>query len=121
MSQDLDDMYLAFMNNQLPPIWHKVSYASLKPLSSWFQDLIKRVEVMKRQLEIQHPYSFWLSGLYFPQGQFNFYKFSGFLTGVLQTHARKYKIPIDSLSFKFKVLDLDKDKLIAGPKVFSLN
>lgn len=36
MSGELDDMYLAFMNNQLPPIWHKVSYASLKPLMSWF-------------------------------------------------------------------------------------
>lgn len=34
MSQDLDDMYLAFLNNQLPPIWKKVSYASLKPLSN---------------------------------------------------------------------------------------
>lgn len=54
------------------------------------------------------PYSYWMSGFYFPQG---------FLTGVLQTHSRQYKIPIDTLSFKFKVLGIDKDKLTAGPEV----
>lgn len=49
-----------------------------------------------------------MSGFYFPQG---------FLTGVLQTHSRQYKIPIDTLSFKFKVLAIEKDKLTAGPEV----
>ena len=47
-----------------------------------------------------------MSGLYFPQG---------FLTGVLQTHSRMYKIPIDTLAFKFKVLQVEKDKLTVGP------
>lgn len=32
------------------------------------------------------------------------YIFSGFLTGTLQTHARKYNMPIDHLSFEFKVI-----------------
>ena len=50
-----------------------------------------------------------MSGFYFPQG---------FLTGVLQTHARQYKIPIDTLNFKFKVLAIDKVKLIDPPVVF---
>lgn len=50
-----------------------------------------------------------MSGFYFPQG---------FLTGVLQAHSRQYKIPIDTLSFKFKVLAVDnKDKLAAAPEV----
>ena len=47
-----------------------------------------------------------MSGFYFPQG---------FLTGVLQTHSRLYKIPIDTLNFKFKVLPAEKEKLTAAP------
>jgi dynein heavy chain len=59
-------MYIAFLNNTLPPIWKKVSYASLKPLSSWFKDLIERVNFMKTWLETDIPPAFWLSGFFFP-------------------------------------------------------
>ncbi len=51
MSQELDNMFISFLNNQVPPNWKKVSYASLKPLSSWFKDLIERVEVLRSWLE----------------------------------------------------------------------
>jgi dynein heavy chain len=108
MSQDLDEMYLAFQNNMLPSVWKSVSYSSLKPLSSWFKDMIARVNFIREWLNNKAPLSYWMSGFYFPQG---------FLTGVLQTHARQYKIPIDSLSFKFKVLALEKDKLQSSPEV----
>jgi len=47
MSQELDEMYLAFQNNMLPGIWKKVSYSSLKPLSSWFKDLLARVAFLR--------------------------------------------------------------------------
>lgn len=40
------------------------------------------------------PPSYWISGLYFPQG---------FMTGCLQRHARKYSIPIDSLKVDFEL------------------
>ena len=35
----------------------------------------------------------------------------GFLTGVMQNHARKYSIPIDTLIFNFKVNDFDENDL----------
>ncbi len=38
--------------------------------------------------------------------------FLGFLTGVLQNHARKYNIPIDSLLFNFKMTDVETSEAL---------
>ena len=101
-------MYIAFLNNQIPPNWSKKSYSTLKPLASWFKDLIARVGFLKLWMEKDYIPAYWMSGLFYPQG---------FLTGVLQTHSRKYKIPINKLNFKFKVLDLELDRVREEPKV----
>lgn len=79
---------------QVPDLWHKMAYPSLKPLSSWFDDYLKRIGCLRTWLLEGTPACFWLSGFFFPQG---------FITGVLQMHARKYSIPIDALTFGFKV------------------
>lgn len=79
MSETLDSMYLSILNNQVPKNWQAVSYPSLKVLSLWYPDLIERVSVIKKWLDEGNPTSYWLPGLFFPQG---------FMTGVLQTHAR---------------------------------
>ena len=75
--------------------WIKVGYPSLKPLSSWYLDLLKRIEFFQNWLKEGNPNSYWLPGMFFPQG---------FMTGVLQTHARQYKIAIDALAFSFDFL-----------------
>lgn len=74
MSGTLDSMYDKLINNQVPKNWEAVAYPSLKPLSSWYQDLIQRIEFFDNWLKNGNPPSYWLSGMFFPQG---------FMTGVL--------------------------------------
>jgi len=42
------------------------------------------------------PNAFPISAFFFPQG---------FMTGTLQNHSRKYKLPIDQLNFKFTIME----------------
>jgi dynein heavy chain len=99
MSSELESMYNSILNNQVPDLWARYSYPSLKPLASWITDFHQRISFMRSWLECGLPKCFWLPGFFFPQG---------FMTGVLQMHARKYSIPIDTLSFGFAVTEYGK-------------
>jgi len=108
MSEELDKMYGSFLKNRVPPNWVAVAYPSLKPLAAWMEDLIKRVEFMREWCQEGHPQCFWLPGLFFPHG---------FITGTLQTHARKHRVAIDLLQFTFKVLKVvDPRDILKGPE-----
>ena len=109
MSLELELVYKAFLNNEVPPVWVAAAYPSLRPLGSWVNDLVLRLAFIEDWLLNGAPPSFWISGFYFPQG---------FLTGTLQTHARKYQAPIDKLSFKFTVypIHIDPAKSFDGIK-----
>ena len=96
MSATLDDIYNDLLNNKVPKLWKSVSYPSLKPLSSWILDLKDRIIFINNWLINGKPKSYWISAFFFQQG---------FITGILQNHSRKYKIPIDTLSFKFNILN----------------
>ena len=63
----------------------------MKPLSSWYEDLIQRVNFIRHGVS-EKPKLYWISAFFFPQG---------FLTSVLQIFARKTKLPVDSLTFAF--------------------
>lgn len=95
LSSDLDQMYTAFMQNALPAIWNLVSFSSLKTLGSWVKDVIFRVDFMRTWLLQGLPASFPLPVFFFPQG---------FMTGTLQTFARKYQVAIDTLQFEYAVI-----------------
>ena len=107
MSADLDAMYTALVNNRLPAIWERVSFASLKTLSSWVQDLVARVAFMRMWLVNGQPAAFPLPAFFFPQG---------FMTASLQTFARKHKEAIDGLSFTFTLLKQPGDEIQQGPE-----
>jgi dynein heavy chain len=97
MSDELDAVYSAITTNVVPPAWAKAAYPSLKPLGSWVKDLFERIAFIRKWLVEGKPKAFWLSGFYFPQG---------FMTGMLQSHSRRYKIAIDTLNIKFTVQKL---------------
>jgi len=90
MSGDLEGMFNSFLVQKVPGNWEKVAYPCLKPLNSWVLDFIGRIDFMMSWLLNGPPTSFWLSSFFFPQG---------FMTASLQVHARKTKIPIDTLEF----------------------
>ncbi|KAJ3105519.1 Dynein heavy chain 6, axonemal [Phlyctochytrium planicorne] len=98
MSSDLELVFKSLLNNEVPASWSAAAYPSLKPLGSWVKDFHLRIEELSNWVEKGQPTNFWLPGFFFPQG---------FLTGVLQNHARKYNIPIDSLLFAFKVSEYE--------------
>jgi dynein heavy chain len=106
MSSDLDAMYTAFLNNQLPKIWESVSFASLKTLGSWVRDLIYRVNFMRSWVVKGEPTSFPLPVFFFPQG---------FMTASLQTFARKHMEAIDGLSFEFEILSIAPEEITESP------
>lgn len=86
----------------IPLIWRKYCYETMKNLSSFYVDFKQRVAFLEGCFKEQTN-AYWISCFFFPQG---------LLTAFLQTHARKNKIPIDTLSFKFKLTDVEKEKLL---------
>merc|ERR1719478_1882010 len=97
MSADLEMMLSSMLRGEVPQAWAKAAYPSLKPLASWHKDLQLRVAFIRGWLVgYRPPERFMLPYFFLPQG---------FLTGVLQTHARKHRTPIDYLSFAFRLLD----------------
>ena len=107
MTSDLDAMYTSCMTNVVPGIWSKVSFASLKTLGSWVKDLIFRVSFLRTWLHDGLPVAFPLPIFFFPQG---------FMTGALQTFARKYQQAIDTLNFKFHIFDGDVSDITESPE-----
>ncbi|KAG2383359.1 hypothetical protein C9374_004696 [Naegleria lovaniensis] len=96
MSSDLEQLSFSLSNGKLPKLWAKVSYPSRKPLRTYIQDLLKRIEFFRHWFDHGKPNVYWLSGFFFTQS---------FLTGIKQNYARKHKIAIDQIEFEFEVLN----------------
>lgn len=107
MSQEMENMYNSILTGKVPEKWAQAAYPSMKGLNSWFEDLIKRINFLATWLTQGNPSAYWLSAFFFPQG---------FLTSTLQTYARKYKVPLDNLSFSFKIMN-SKDDFKISPQV----
>ena len=130
MTAELDEMFTALSDGQVPGLWSRGSYASVKALASWFEDFLLRMDFFRdwgllarkqakeayanqtvppsaaaRQQKIvaQNEQAEKQNKLFFWLSAFFFQQ--GFLTSVLQSFSRKGRIPIDTLQFGFEPCD----------------
>eukprot|EP00928_Gymnodinium_smaydae_P099490 TRINITY_DN9509_c0_g4_i4.p1 TRINITY_DN9509_c0_g4~~TRINITY_DN9509_c0_g4_i4.p1 ORF type:complete len:1500 (-),score=412.36 TRINITY_DN9509_c0_g4_i4:427-4926(-) len=97
MTFELEECGKSMFVNEVPELWTKKGPLSLKPLSSWFLDILARCAFFQKWYDLgKSPPVFWISGIFFPQA---------FFTGAMQNFARKYGEEIDLLSFKQSPLD----------------
>jgi dynein heavy chain len=99
MSADLEEVQTALVTNKVPGVWMKKSYPSLKPLGSYVSDFHARLAFFHKWIDSKMPPMFWLSGFFFVHA---------FMTGGLQNYARKYTIPVDTLSFEHIMMEEEK-------------
>ena len=107
MSNESDEIYNSLLINRIPLAWQNIGYSSFKSFISWIRDLQKRIEFIRDWLINGHPYSFWISGLFYPQG---------FITGVYQNHARETKIPVSDIVLEYIVMNLNKEEIKKHPE-----
>jgi len=66
MSDELEAMGSSMFDNLVPANWASVGFLSLKPLASWMQELIQRVEFLNKWINGGTPPAYWISGFFFP-------------------------------------------------------
>ncbi|XP_044772138.1 dynein axonemal heavy chain 14 [Neomonachus schauinslandi] len=133
LTQELEEIYDSFLNMRVPMLWQKHAYKSCKPLSSWVNDLIQRVNFFNTWAKmaytaIHHRYmrfvTTWKHSIPSPtqtptcpedeHSDFSegfparywlpaFFFPQAFLTAVLQDYGRSQGISTDTLTFTHHV------------------
>lgn len=105
MSEPMERLMKALAVDAVPGSWRNLAYPSLRPLGSWLQNLLQRVQQLTEwTADLGVPKVVWLSGLFNPQS---------FLTAVMQTTARRNDWPLDKTVVLTEVTKKQPDQIDA--------
>ncbi|XP_074241361.1 dynein axonemal heavy chain 14 isoform X3 [Saimiri boliviensis] len=140
LTQELEEIFNSFLNMRVPTLWQKHAYTSCKPLSSWIDDLIQRLNFFNTWAKvaytaIQRRYMrfvrIWKQSApsssqkckYHDDSENNlfegfpsrywlpaFFFPQAFLAAVLQDYGRSRRISVDTLTFTHHVISDTTDK-----------
>jgi len=94
MDDVLEEVASMLLQGKVPLAWKKCSFASLKLLGGYVEDLINRLDMFQQWIDKGKPVAIWISGFFFTQA---------YLTGILQNMARVDKVAIDQCMWNFYV------------------
>ncbi|EHH15505.1 hypothetical protein EGK_01607, partial [Macaca mulatta] len=104
LTQELEEILNSFLNMRVPTLWQKHAYRSCKPLSSWIDDLIQRLNFFNTWAKDDNTCAstgVWVSSVFFSKA---------FLAAVLQDYGRSRGISVDTLTFTHHVISDTTDK-----------
>lgn len=98
ITEDMETLATSLFIKQVPALWVKYAYFSLKDLVMWFDDLLLRItQLVSYSEEMIVPNSLWISGLFNPMS---------FLTAIMQVTARSKGLALDDMVLKTDVLNI---------------
>jgi len=108
ISDAMEALSASLFYDRVPATWEKVAYPSLKPLGSWYNNLLERVEQLASWSDsLQTPPSLWISGLFNPMA---------FLTAVMQVTAREHSWPLDEVVIQTDVTSFQQEHVDSQPE-----
>lgn len=92
---------MEIVDNKVPTIWHNRSYLTQKTLSSYIDDLTKRIEFFQMWSRFNVPNAFWFSAFYFPQS---------LITSVKQLFAKQCGLDINDVDIAFQIIPFETNQ-----------
>jgi dynein heavy chain len=65
LSEALEKVYNSLLIGEIPALWLKASYPSMKPVASYIKDLSNRLGMLNNWVNNGAPKVFWISGFFF--------------------------------------------------------
>ena len=108
ISEAMDKMMTSMFMDQIPAMWEKQAWRTLKTLPVWFVDVLERCTMFKDWSDsLKMPASLWLSGCSNPMA---------FVTAVMQVTARAYTWALDEVETFTDITTMDWDLAEGQPE-----